>query len=246
MIEGKTAIVTGASRGIGAAIARSYLENGANVMINCRSKSKALAEITEEFAPYGDRVDYAVGDVADKSFVTDMVKQTQSKFGSLDVLVNNAGTIRDKPLSFMRDEEWDAVIETNLRGPYLCSKAAVKPMMRARWGRIINIASISALAGRPGQTNYAAAKAGLIGFTKSLAREMAPHNVLANSVVVGVIDTRMTKAIPRDTLNEIKGLVPMGRVGQPHEVAGACLFLASDLSSYVTGSSLNVSGGGYM
>lgn len=246
MLEGKTAIVTGASRGIGAAIARSFLEHGANVMINCRSESKALAQITEELAPYGERVGYAVGDVSDKAFVAGMVKQTQAKFDGLDILVNNAGTIRDKPISFMRDEEWDAVIETNLRGPYLCSKAAIKPMMRAKWGRIINIASISALAGRPGQTNYAAAKAGLIGFTKSLAREMAPHNVLANAVVVGVIETRMTKAIPRDTLNEIKELVPMGRVGQPHEVAGACLFLASDLSSYVTGSSLNVSGGGYM
>ena len=246
MLEGKTAIVTGASRGIGAAIARSYLEHGANVMINCRSKSKALAELEEELGTFGDRVGYAVGDVSDKGFVAEMVKETQTKFDGLDVLVNNAGTIRDKPISFMRDEEWDAVIETNLRGPYLCSKAALKPMLRSKWGRIINISSISALSGRPGQTNYAAAKAGLIGFTKSLAREAAPHNVLVNAVVVGVIETRMTKAIPRDTLNEIKEMVPMGRVGQPHEVAGACLFLASDLSSYVTGSCLNVSGGGYM
>ena len=246
MLEGRTAIVTGGSRGIGAAIVRRFLENGANVVLNCRSDSKALKECLEDLSEYSDRIQVSVGDVSDKAFVADMVKQAQGRFGSVDILVNNAGITRDRQISFLKDEDWDAVLNTNLKGAFLCAKAVVKPMMRAKWGRVINVSSISGLSGRPGQTNYSATKAGLVGFTKSLARDVASHNVLVNAISVGVVETRLTKAMPREAYEEVKQMVPLGRVGKPDEVADACLFLASDMSSYVTGSNLNVSGGGYM
>ncbi|WP_349368704.1 3-oxoacyl-ACP reductase family protein [Salinarimonas sp.] len=246
MLEGRTAIVTGGSRGIGAAVVRRFLANGANVMLNCRTESKALSDLRDELSGRADRIEVAVGDVADAGFVAGMVRQAQERFGTVDILVNNAGVTRDKQISFLKEEDWDAVLDTNLKGAFLCAKAVIKPMMRARWGRVINVSSVSGLTGRPGQSNYAAAKAGIVGFTKALAREVAPYNVLVNAVSVGVVETRMTKSMPRDIYAEIERSVPLGRVGQPDEVAGACLFLASDLSSYVTGSNLNVSGGGYM
>ena len=246
LLEGKTAVVTGGSRGIGAAIVRKFLSNGANVLLNCSSESRVLADLVQELELYAGKLEIAVGDVTDKAFVHDMVAQAQNKFGEIHILVNNAGITRDKPFSFLKDDDWDAVIATNLRGPYLCSKAVVKPMMRAKWGRVINISSISALGGRAGQTNYAASKSGLIGFSKSLARELGSYNVLVNAVCVGAVETRMTKRMPREMKEEMKSIIPVGRMGQPDEIAESCLFLASDMSSYVTGSILNVSGGAYM
>ncbi len=246
MLAGKTAIVTGAARGIGAAIASCFARHGANVVLNSRSDSTALKETLAQIERSGGKAVASIGDVADSSYVPSLVATTLEHFGTIDSLVNNAGIINDRPLTFLKESEWDEVINTNLKGAYLCSKAAIKPMLHKRAGRIINIASITALSGRQGQTNYGAAKAGLIGFTKSLAREVAGHNVLVNAVVVGVIDTRMTKQIPRDTLKEISQMVPLGRIGTPDEVAKVCLFLASDMSSYVTGTTINVSGGGYI
>jgi 3-oxoacyl-[acyl-carrier protein] reductase len=246
MMKGKTAIVTGAARGIGAAIAKCFAEQGARVVLNSRSDSEALRNTLAEIQALGAEAITSIGDVSDTEYAQKLVTQTIAAFDDVDVLVNNAGVIKDRPIAFMKESEWDEVIDTNLKGAFLCSKAAIKPMLKKRSGRIINIASITALSGRAGQTNYGAAKAGLIGFTRSLARESAAHNILVNAAVVGVIDTRMTKQIPRETLKEISEMVPLGRIGRPEEVASVCLFLASDMSSYVTGTTINVSGGGYI
>lgn len=246
MLAGRTAIVTGAARGIGGAIALEFARQGANVVLNARSDSAALHERVAAIEALGACAVASVGSIADAAYAPTLVATALERFGALDILVNNAGVIKDRPLSFLKEADWDEVVDTNLKGAFLCSKAAIKPMIHQRAGRIINIASISALAGRPGQTHYAAAKAGLIGFTRSLAREAARYNVLANAAVVGVIDTRMTRQIPRETLKEIAAMVPLGRIGQPEEVAKVCLFLASDMSSYVTGTTINVSGGGYI
>ena len=246
MMKGKTAIITGSARGIGAAIAICFAKNGANIVLNSRSNSDSLKETLQTVTGIGARAIVSVGDVGDAAYVKTMVADAIAAFGSIDILVNNAGVIKDRPLCFMKESEWDDVIDTNLKGAFLCTKAAIKPMLNQKWGRIINISSITALSGRPGQTNYGAAKAGMIGFTKSLAREVAGNNVLVNAIVVGVIDTRMTKQIPRETLKEISEMVPLGRIGRPEEVATVCQFLASDMSSYVTGTAINVSGGGYI
>ncbi|MHB1123194.1 MAG: 3-oxoacyl-ACP reductase family protein [Ramlibacter sp.] len=246
LLVGKTAIVTGAARGIGAAIAGCFAQEGANVVLNSRSDSTALKETIAAIEANGGKAVASVGDVGDARYVPSLVATALERFGTLDILVNNAGVIKDRPLAFLKESEWDEVMNVNLKGAYLCSKAAIRPMLQKRAGRIINIASITALSGRPGQTNYGAAKAGLIGFTKSLAREAASHNVLVNAAVVGLIDTRMTRQIPRDTLEQICGMVPLGRIGTPRDVANVCLFLASELSSYVTGTTINVSGGGYI
>ncbi|KIC07245.1 hypothetical protein RA19_24715 [Leisingera sp. ANG-M1] len=247
LVDGRTVIVTGASRGIGQATARAMLISGANVVVNAREENAALEETTALLREIDEtRFEVSLGDITDPDYAPVMAALAKERFGSIDVLVNNAGIIRDQALGFMQEADWDAVMNTNLKGAFLCCKAVSRQMVAQRSGRIINVSSITALSGRPGQTNYGAAKAGLIGFTKSLARELAPKNVLVNALAVGVIDTRMTKQIPRDTLREIKSMVPMNRVGHPDEVANACLFLASDLSSYITGSTLNVSGGGYI
>ncbi|MBC7982682.1 MAG: 3-oxoacyl-ACP reductase FabG [Candidatus Obscuribacterales bacterium] len=246
MLKGKTAIVTGAARGIGAAIATTFASHGANVVLNSRSESDALRETTAAIERINAKALVSVGDVSDEAYAREMVASTVAKFGGVDILVNNAGVIRDSQLALMKQQEWNEVIGVNLGGAFNCSKAVIREMMKKRWGRIVNVSSITALGGRSGQTNYGAAKAGLIGLTKSLAREVAPFNILVNAAVVGVIDTRMTRQIPRDALAEISEAVPLGRIGRPDEVASVCLFLASEMSSYVTGTALNVSGGGYI
>jgi 3-oxoacyl-[acyl-carrier protein] reductase len=244
---GKTAIVTGAARGIGQATARAMLHAGANVVLNAREEHSAFKETLAELqAVNSARVAYVIGDISDPDCAPALAQTAKDRFGSIDVLVNNAGIIRDQGISFMQENDWDAVIRTNLKGAFLCCKAVTRQMVTQRSGRIINVSSITALSGRSGQTNYGAAKAGLIGLTKSLARELASKNVLVNALAVGVIETRMTKQIPRETLREVKAMVPMERVGRPEEVANTCLFLASDMSSYITGTIINVSGGAYI
>ncbi|MDR6412842.1 3-oxoacyl-ACP reductase family protein [Paraburkholderia terricola] len=246
LCTGKTVLVTGAARGIGAAIAMTFAQNGANVVLNARTDSAALRETLEVLRSRGVEAMASNGNVADAAYVNDMVGEAIGRFGAIDILVNNAGIIKDKPIAFLSESDWNEVLGVNLAGAFYCSKAVVKSMMKRNWGRIINISSITALSGRPGQTNYGAAKAGLIGFTKSLAREVAPYNILVNTAVVGLIDTRMTQKIPRDTLDELAQMVPLKRTGRPEEVASVCLFLGSEMASYITGTEINVSGGAYI
>lgn len=246
MLDEKVAIITGSSRGIGRAIAVKYAEHGAKVVLNHTKEGKDIKETQTILDNMG--VDYLVcqGSVTEPSFVESMVKTTKERFGRVDILVNNAGINRDRPMMLMRESDWDDVVDINLKGVFLCSKAVLRPMIEQSNGRIINITSITAVADREGQTNYGAAKAGLIGMSKSLAREVGEYNILVNAVVVGLIDTLMTKRLPRNMMNDLKKLIPLGRIGKPNEVANVCLFLGSELSSYMTGSIVNVSGGGYM
>lgn len=245
LLNEKVAIITGSSRGIGRSIAIKYAENGAKVVLNHTKAGKDIDETTAILSSNGADFMVCKGSVCDREFVQKMVKDVKERYGRIDILVNNAGITRDRLLMLMPEKDWDDVVDTNLKGAYFCSKAVMSTMIEQRWGRIINITSITAVAGREGQTNYGAAKAGLIGFTKSLSREVAKYNILVNAIVAGLIDTLMTKRIPRDIMDDLKRLIPMGRIGRPAEIADACLFLASEMSSYVTGSILNVSGGGY-
>jgi 3-oxoacyl-[acyl-carrier protein] reductase len=246
MLDGRVAIITGSSRGIGRAIALIFSQNGARLVLNHKNTGRDIEETVVLLT--ASKADFIIvrGDIGDKDFVQEMVKQAKGKYGRIDILVNNAGITKDRPIQLMQEAQWDEVLDTNLKGTFLCSKGVLGSMMEQKYGRIVNITSISAVAGREGQVNYGAAKAGVIGFTKCLAREVAKHNILVNAVVVGVIDTLMTKRLPKGIIEDLMKMIPMGRIGQPEEVANCCLFLASELSSYVTGATLNVSGGGYM
>ena len=245
LLEGKSAIVTGASRGIGRSIALAYAEQGASLVLNASRASDALAETAAAVRDRGGRCETVPGNVAEAVTARALVEKTVEAFGKLDILVNNAGIVRDKPLVMMSEKEFDEVLSVNLGGVYQCSREAVRQMMQQRHGRIISISSVAALSGRPGQCNYTAAKAGIVGFTKSLAREAARFNVLANALFVGVVDTEMSRRVPPTVGRELLKLIPLQRVGRPEEVAGPCVFLGSDLSTYVTGTTINVSGGSY-
>ncbi len=242
-LGGKVALVTGASRGIGRVTALALARAGAPVVVNYRSGAEAAGAVVAEIEAAGGRALAVQADVAQSTDVERLVKETTDAFGSLDILVNNAGITRDNLLLRMKDDEWDAVVDTNLRGAYLLTRAVLRPMMKARWGRIINISSVVGLTGNAGQANYAAAKAGLIGFTKSVAREMASRGVTANAVAPGFIETDMTTALGDTMRQQILGTIPLGRLGQAEEVAQAVVFLASDAAGYITGQTLAVDGG---
>jgi len=246
LLKDKVAIVTGGSRGIGRAIALRLGQEGAKVAINYSRSDHDAEETKEKLSQFG--IDYLVfkGSVADQEFVKEMVSEVKRKWKRIDTLVNNAGIIRDRPLLLMPEKDWDDVLNTNLKSMYYTSKAVLSTMIAQRWGRIINISSLTAIAGRETQTNYGAAKAGVIGFTKSLAREIGQYSILVNAIVAGLIDTQMTKKLPREIMAQLKPLIPLGRFGRPEEVADGVLFLSSDLCSYITGAVLNVSGGEYM
>lgn len=246
LLFGKTAIVTGASRGIGRAIALAFIGQGARVVLNASRGSPALSETEEIIHGMGGECAIVSGLVQDAMTARQMVATAVNRFGGLDILVNNAGITRDKPLLLMSENEFDDVYAVNMRGVYQCSREAIREMMKKRSGRIISISSISAISGRPGQCNYAASKAGVVGFTKSLAREVGKQNILVNALLVGVIDTEMTKQMPPATKLELQRVSPLGRMGRAEEVANSCVFLASELSTFVTGTTLNVSGGGYV
>ena len=246
LLEGKSAIVTGASRGIGRCIALEYAKQGASLVLNASRASDALSEAAAEIRGLGVGCVTVPGSVTEAATARALVEKAVATFGKLDVLINNAGIVRDKPLVMMSEREFDEVLAVNLRGVYQCSREAVREMVKRRSGRIISISSVAALAGRPGQCNYTAAKAGIVGFTKSLAREAGKFDVLANALLVGVIDTEMSRRMPPAAKQELRRVIPLGRVGRPEEVAGPCVFLGSDLSTFVTGTTINVSGGSYV
>lgn len=240
---GKTVLVTGGSRGIGRAASIFFAERGAAVAINFSSNEAAAKEARERVVSAGARCEIYRADVADLGSVQEMVKQIVKDFGRIDILVNSAGITRDKPLLMMSEGDWDAVLNVNLKGVYNCTKVALKPMVKNKWGRVISITSPSAILGRRGQTNYAASKGGIISFTKSLAKEVARFNITVNAVSPGVIETDMTGAMPDKAREELLAAIPMERFGRPEDIAWAIGFLASPRSGYITGQVLPVDGG---
>ena len=242
-LEGKTAVVTGASRGIGRAIALELAKEGANVVVNYSGSKEKAEEVVEEILKMGQKAIAVQANVADNESVQNLMKTALDEFGSIDILVNNAGITRDNLLMRMKEDEWDDVIETNLKGVFLCTKAVTRQMMKQRSGRIINIASVVGVTGNAGQANYTAAKAGVIGLTKTTARELASRNILVNAVAPGFITTEMTDALPEDVKNTMLTQIPLGKFGQPEHVAKAVVFLASEDAEYITGKVLHVDGG---
>ncbi|HEX5409244.1 MAG TPA: 3-oxoacyl-[acyl-carrier-protein] reductase [Gemmatimonadaceae bacterium] len=238
-LTGKVALVTGGTRGIGREIAATLRDCGARVAISGRTADTARVAA----AALGGETLGVGADVAVPEEVTRLIAAVEAGFGSLDILVNNAGVTRDNILVRLKDEDWDTVLDTNLRGAFLAIRAAARGMMKRRWGRIINIASVVGIVGNKGQANYAASKAGLIGLTKSVAKELASRNILANVIAPGFIETDMTAAMTDDARATLSGQIPLGRLGTPRDVAGGVVFLASEYASYITGQVLVIDGG---
>jgi 3-oxoacyl-[acyl-carrier protein] reductase len=242
-LENKVALVTGGSRGIGRAIAMEFAARGAAVVANYNKSPVVVEEVVKKIQETGGKAAMYQADVADFKQAEALVKFTIKIFGDLHVLVNNAGITRDTLIMLMSEKDWDAVLETNLKSTFNCSKAAVKHMMRKRYGRIINIASVAGQMGNAGQTNYSASKAGQIGFTKALAREVATRNITVNAIAPGFVDTEILNSVPPEMLEAALKFVPLGRKGKPEEIAYAVAFLASDQAAYITGQVLGVDGG---
>ena len=238
----KTAIVTGASRGIGRTVAKVLAEQGASVVLAGRTRA-ALEEAVEEIRSRGGQATAVVCDVTVEGDVEQLVKATLEGYGRVDILVNNAGVTRDGLVMRMSEEDWDAVLDTNLKSVYRCTRAVLRPMLKQRAGRIVNIASVVGLTGNAGQANYAAAKAGIVAFTKSVAREVASRGITVNAVAPGYIDTDMTRALSPEQRERILSGIPMGRMGSTEDVAYAVAFLAGEEAGYITGQTLVVDGG---
>ncbi|MDA1674972.1 3-oxoacyl-[acyl-carrier-protein] reductase [Bacillus cereus group sp. TH152-1LC] len=242
-LEHKVAIVTGASRGIGKAIALELARNGLDVVINYSGNEEAAKNVAKEVEKLGRKALVIKANVAVVSEVEEMFKETISAFGKVDILVNNAGITRDNLMMRMKEEEWDAVINTNLKGVYNCMKAATRPMMRQKSGRIVNISSVVGILGNPGQVNYVAAKAGVIGITKTMAKELASKGITVNAVAPGFIETDMTDELSEGVREGLLKQIPLNKLGQPEDIAKVVRFLVSEDAQYMTGQTISVDGG---
>lgn len=242
-MEGRVALVTGGGRGIGRATAVRLAESGAKVAVSYRANDEAAEETARLVREAGAECELFKGDVASSDDVAALIKGVNEAFGPVEILVNNAGTTRDNIMMRMKDAQFDEVIATNLKGTYLCTRAVLRGMVRARWGRIISVSSVVGLIGNAGQANYAASKAGIIGFTKSIAREVGNRGITANTVAPGYIKTELTAGLPEEITERVLGQVPIGRLGEPEEVAEVVAFLAGEGAAYVTGQTLAVDGG---
>lgn len=242
-LEGKVALVTGASRGIGKAVALMLAENGADIAVNFAGSTAAAEAVAAEIEKMGRKAILVQGDVSKNEVCAEMVEKIVKELGHIDILVNNAGITRDTLLLRMKEEDWDAVLNTNLKGVFNCTKAAVKYMAKQRSGSIVNISSVVALMGNAGQANYAAAKAGILGFTRSVAKEMAARGIRVNAVTPGFIKTDMTSVLSEKVVAAMEASIPLARLGEPEDIAKAVLFLVSDNAAYITGQTLHVDGG---
>jgi 3-oxoacyl-[acyl-carrier protein] reductase len=242
-LENKVAVVTGASRGIGRAIALELARRGARVVVNYHRNAEAAAEVVAAIEAAGGQATAVQADVGDFEQAAALIRAALDAFDGIDILVNNAGTTRDQLLMLMKEGDWDEVICTNLKSVFNCCKAAGRPMMRQRRGRIINISSVSGIAGQGGQTNYAASKAGIIGFTKSLAKELGPRNITVNCIAPGFVPTDLTADLSEELRHKAIESTPLRRMGRPEEIAYAVAFLASDEAAFITGEVLTVDGG---
>ncbi|CAK6472290.1 3-oxoacyl-[acyl-carrier-protein] reductase [Peribacillus castrilensis] len=243
ILEGKKALVTGASRGIGREVALELARQGADVAINYSGSEAKANEVVDEIKALGRKAFAIQCDVANSESVTSMMKEVVEQFDRVDILVNNAGITRDNLLMRMKEDEWDSVINTNLKGVFLCTKAVTRQMMKQRSGRIINMASIVGVSGNAGQANYVAAKAGVIGLTKTTAKELASRGITVNAIAPGFISTDMTGELPEDVQKAMLDQIPLARFGDPKDIAAVASFLASDASKYMTGQTLHVDGG---
>jgi 3-oxoacyl-[acyl-carrier protein] reductase len=242
-LAGRTAVVTGGSRGLGKAIALELAKRGAKVAVNYVQSAKSADNVVDEIKSMGGEAIAIQADISDFEQAGNLIKSVAEKFEKIDVLVNNAGITRDNLIMRIKEEDWDTVMAINLKGTFNCSKAAVKLMIRKRYGRIINITSVSGQMGNAGQTNYSASKAGQIGFTKALAREVASRNITVNAIAAGYVETDIWGDVPEEMKKNVMNLIPLGRKGEPEEIAYAVAFLASDEASYITGQCLAVDGG---
>ncbi|OZQ60634.1 beta-ketoacyl-ACP reductase [Paenibacillus sp. VTT E-133280] len=245
-LRGQTALVTGGSRGIGRSIALALAEHGVKVAVNYAGSEAAAHETVARISELGSEGIALRGDVGNSEQAESLVKEVLNTWGRIDIVVNNAGITRDNLIMRMKEEEFDQVIETNLKGVFNCLKSATRPMMKQRYGRIINISSVVGVTGNPGQANYSAAKAGVIGLTKAAARELSSRGITVNCIAPGFIDTDMTRELSEEVRSELEKGIPLARLGRPEEIAMAVVFLASEGAAYMTGQTLHVDGGMYM
>ena len=243
MLKNKNAVVTGATRGIGREIAFTLAENGANVAINYRTLNEDVERLIEELKSYGNNIVAVKCDISDEEEVKNFIAESKKQLGSIDILINNAGITKDGLLMRMKEKDFSDVLDVNLKGTFITTREAASIMMKQRHGKIINISSVVGVIGNAGQCNYAASKAGVIGFSKSVARELASRNITVNVVAPGFINTDMTGVLPEKVKESMLQGIPLKRIGEPKDIANAVLFLASDLSNYITGQVINVDGG---